>query len=71
MLYYDGRFENSQYLIYLLFNQIMRHCVIRKVDRAGSSQKKVLKELLDLLKNVEFKKALADAAENPTNKESI
>ena len=49
----------------------MRHCVIRKVVRAGSSQKKVLEKLLELLKNDEFKKALADAAENPEKKESI
>ena len=71
MLYYDGRFEKSQYFVHLLYNQQMRHSVIRKVARAGSSETKILKKIGKLLKDDEFKKALANAVEHPEKKESI
>ena len=71
LLYYDGRFESNQHLIHFIFNQQMRHVAIRTIARSGSSNKKYLEKLGDLLKDEVFKKELADAVENPNEKSSI
>ena len=39
----------------------MSHSIIRMLVREGSSQRKILKKLANLLKNVEYKKYLTDA----------
>ena len=44
----------------------MRHVAIRTIARSGFSNKKYLEKLGILLKDVVFKKELADAVDNPS-----